>query len=66
MCTEIELINATLLILTKDKKVEERYAAEIEGLKDRIYQSKQNKYRLGVIGVTSSGKSTIRKNKTAL
>lgn len=59
MCTEIELINATLLILTKDKKVEERYAAEIEGLKDRIYQSKQNKYRLGVIGVTSSGKSTM-------
>lgn len=66
MCTEIELINATLSVLTKDKKVEERYAAEIEGLKDRIYQSKQNKYRLGVIGVTSSGKSTIRKNKTAL
>lgn len=56
---EEEIINQVINILTKNKKIEDRYSSDIDGLKNRIYQIKQNKYRLGVIGVTSSGKSTM-------
>ena len=56
---EEEIINKVIKILTKDKKKLDRYSSDIDGLKNRIYQIKQNKYRLGVIGVTSSGKSTM-------
>ena len=56
---EEEIINEVIRILTEDNKIEDRYSSDIDGLKNRIYQIKQNKYRLGVIGVTSSGKSTM-------
>ena len=37
----------------------DRYASELENFKNREIRAKLNKYRLGVIGVTSSGKSTM-------
>lgn len=57
--TEKEIIDRTILILSESPKIRQRYLSEIESLKKRLAESKQNKYRVGVIGVTSSGKSTM-------
>ena len=57
--TEIEIIHEIRQILQEDNQVRERYEVFLENLQQRELQSKNNKYRLGVIGVTSSGKSTL-------
>ena len=57
--SEIDIIDKVLAVLTKNENVYRRYFAEIDSLKERKRRSKENKYRLGVIGVTSSGKSTM-------
>lgn len=56
---EIGIIDKVLEVLTKNENVSRRYSAEIDSLKERKRRFKENKYRLGVIGVTSSGKSTM-------
>lgn len=45
--------------LSKNSKCKARYSAELENFKRRLTQARNNRYRLGVIGVTSSGKSTM-------
>ena len=57
--TESSVIDKVLIVLSKNAATEHRYSAEIDSLKERRRRSKENKYRLGVIGVTSSGKSTM-------
>lgn len=57
--SEIDIIDKVLEVLQKNEIVSRRYSAEIDSLKERKRRSKENKYRLGVIGVTSSGKSTM-------
>lgn len=57
--TESSVIDKVLVVLSKNAATEHRYSAEIDSLKERRRRSKENKYRLGVIGVTSSGKSTM-------
>lgn len=57
--SEIEIINQVLEILTKSDRVADRYKAKIDLLKERKVRAMQNVYRMGVIGVTSSGKSTL-------
>ena len=57
--SEIDIIDKVLEVLTKNENVYRRYSAEIDSLEERKRRSKENKFRLGVIGVTSSGKSTM-------
>lgn len=57
--TEKEIIEQTIFALSESPKIKQRYLSEIERLKKRLAETKQNKYRVGVIGVTSSGKSTM-------
>ena len=57
--SEKQIINEIISILKKKKKISERYASEIEIQKKRLAESEDNKFRVGVIGVTSSGKSTM-------
>lgn len=56
---ERTLIQEALRILTASKRSEERFSAVIDSLTTRLHRSENNVYRLGVIGVTSSGKSTM-------
>lgn len=56
---ELEIINQIITVLTISDETKQRYAADIESLVQRREQYKKNKFRLGVIGVTSSGKSTM-------
>lgn len=57
--SEIEIINQVLEILRKSDRVSDRYKAKIKLLEERKERAIQNVYRMGVIGVTSSGKSTL-------
>lgn len=57
--SEIEIINRVLWLLTKSKGVADRYDAKIQLLAERKVRAMENVYRMGVIGVTSSGKSTL-------
>jgi len=56
---EISIIDKIVEILSKSESVFERYSSEIDSLKERKLRAEKNKYRLGVIGVTSCGKSTM-------
>ena len=56
--TGIELINQILKIL-KNSETVERYESVISRFEQRKEQWSKNKIRIGVIGVTSSGKSTM-------
>ena len=56
---EKELISNILKIINKYGHAKRRYASEIEILNQKKQQVAYDKYRLGVIGVTSSGKSTM-------
>lgn len=56
---EIEIINKVIAVLSGNVKCRVRYASELENFQNRKWQAESNKYRLGVIGVTSSGKSTM-------
>lgn len=55
----IELIDSTIEMLSSNTNLYERYSSEIDGLKQYKDHWKQDKIRIGVIGVTSSGKSTL-------
>jgi len=57
--SEIDIINKILGVLNVSANVTNRYKATIDLLKERQERASQNTYRLGVIGVTSSGKSTL-------
>ena len=56
---EVEFIKKTIELLGGNAKCRDRYAAELENFHERERQARANKYRLGIIGVTSSGKSTM-------
>ena len=57
--SEIDIINQTLAVLKDSAKVSTRYKARIDLFEERKERALQNTYRMGVIGVTSSGKSTL-------
>ena len=57
--TEIAIIKKVVETLGANPKCKVRYASEIENFHNRKVQALSNRYRLGVIGVTSSGKSTM-------
>lgn len=59
MSDEIEIIKRTLEILSSHDDYKNRYAANIKILEERLVSAKHNFYRLGVIGITSCGKSTM-------
>lgn len=56
-CTEF--IDLALAIFDKRQSAFERYAYEVDWLQQRRVKWSSNKIRIGVIGVTSSGKSTL-------
>lgn len=53
------LLEKLILLLSSEHSVRERYDATIAILKVQLEQAKKDRYRIGVIGVTSSGKSTM-------
>ena len=55
----IEIFNEAIRILNTNEKIREQYAADIKALESKRDASIGNTYRIGVIGVTSSGKSTL-------
>ena len=59
MNDEIEIIERAKKILPCHDDVKSRYAANIKILEERLIAAKHNLYRLGVIGITSCGKSTM-------
>lgn len=56
---EEDIIEKVLEVLSLSPTIQERYVAELENFKQRLKSAKQKQTRLGVIGVTSSGKSTM-------
>lgn len=56
---ELEIILKVIHTLSANAKCKTRYASELDNFQNRKIQAESNKYRLGVIGVTSSGKSTM-------
>jgi len=56
-CTEF--IDSALVILNKRESTYKRYEYEVDWLQQRKVKWSSNKIRIGVIGVTSSGKSTL-------
>lgn len=56
---ELEIIIKVIRALSANEKCKVRYASELDNFRNRKIQAESNKYRLGVIGVTSSGKSTM-------
>lgn len=55
----LEIITKVVNILGRNAKSRDRYASELDNFRNRKIQANSNTYRLGVIGVTSSGKSTM-------
>lgn len=55
----IQLINKIIDLLSSDSSLYNRYTSEIKSLEQHKKQWEQDKIRIGVIGVTSSGKSTL-------
>lgn len=56
---ELDIILKVIKALGANAKCKSRYASELDNFLNRKVQTESNKYRLGVIGVTSSGKSTM-------
>ena len=56
---ELEVIVKVINTLSQNAKCKERYASELDNFHNRKTQAESNRYRLGVIGVTSCGKSTM-------
>lgn len=56
---ELEVIVKVINTLSQNAKCKERYASELDNFQNRKTQAESNRYRLGVIGVTSCGKSTM-------
>jgi GTPase Era involved in 16S rRNA processing len=59
MESELQIIEKVISILSRNAKCKDRYAPELKNFSERKGRAKYNRYRLGVIGVTSSGKSTM-------
>ena len=57
--SEIDIINQALAVLKSSANVSTRYKARIDLFEERKERAMQNIYRMGVVGVTSSGKSTL-------
>lgn len=57
--TEIDLLTKVINLLKKDSNLKKRYQSTIRGFEIQLAQAKLDRYRVGVIGVTSSGKSTM-------
>lgn len=57
----LELLNNIIALLSgiKHVKVRDRYKEDIKWLEDRKIKWNKNKIRVGIIGITSSGKSTL-------
>lgn len=58
-CSVIDIYNEAIRILSSNDKLREQYGPEITALERRRDISSADSYRIGVIGVTSSGKSTL-------
>lgn len=56
---EEQFIRNVIAILESNDRLKRRFAAEIENFQARLHNARFQTYRLGVIGVTSSGKSTL-------
>ena len=59
MVTEKDTLISLIKFLESNADIKSRYQADIESFKQQLEQAKLDRYRLGVIGVTSSGKSTM-------
>lgn len=59
MLSEIQIIEKSIEILGQEPSIKRNYEQDIERLKERLEFAKEKSYRMGVIGVTSSGKSTL-------
>lgn len=57
--SEIEIVEEVLSILESSPKIKERYMGMISVLYDRKQRALHHLYRMGVIGITSCGKSTL-------
>ena len=53
---ELDIIQKVINTLGANAKCKSRYVSELDNFLNRKVQAESNKYRLGVIGVTSSGK----------
>lgn len=56
---EVRIIEEVISLLSGSPELLDRFRREIDGLKHRKELAKANKFRLAVMGVTSSGKSTM-------
>lgn len=59
MVTEKDTLISLIKFLESNEDIKSRYQADIDSFKQQLEQAKLDRYRLGVIGVTSSGKSTM-------
>jgi len=59
MLNEKDALHDVIAFLESNSDIKERYLADIEKFRHQLEQAKLDRYRLGVIGVTSSGKSTM-------
>lgn len=59
MDSEIKAIDRAIAALSANSELKERFVQDINVLKERRRLSQANMYRLAVMGVTSSGKSTM-------
>lgn len=57
--SESEYIKDAVKALSKDQEIEKSFAADMSALETRLSLYESNRYRLAVMGVTSSGKSTL-------
>ena len=57
--SEFDIINEVIGVLSRDEQTKNRYEEVLNLLHRRGVHAKSKTYRLGVIGVTSSGKSTM-------
>lgn len=57
--TETELLEKIISLLSENDQLRTRYHIEIERFQNQKKRAELDRYRLGVIGVTSSGKSTM-------
>lgn len=56
---EADIIRKVIGVLSSSPDIKNRYSAEIKDFNRRLSLAQSHEYRLGVIGVTSSGKSTM-------
>ena len=56
---EEQFIHRVITILESNDRLKRRFAADIENFQARLHNALSQTWRLGVIGVTSSGKSTL-------